>query len=222
MARIVARIGRHQRRLVSCEIPLHRGGRGPAQNRGRTSLAVRRLPRRRARIMDEPTAPVSPDPPLQSYGAEKSRIEPAPDHAEQSLADLVDDAVPRRSYEMLPMVGLGGSAGSIAALQGFISEPRRVDDALRESEALFRTIVTQAAAGVAHIDLHGRMTLVNARFALIAGCSFRGAHRHVGVRDRPSRRSGQADRRVPPPRRRRDGPSRWSCATCAATARSSG
>ncbi|MFL6662352.1 MAG: chemotaxis protein CheB, partial [Rhizobacter sp.] len=33
----------------------------------------------------------------------------------------VDDAVPARSYQMLPMVGLGGSAGSIAALQGFFS-----------------------------------------------------------------------------------------------------
>ena len=70
--------------------------------------------------MDEPTAPIPPDPPP-SYGAEESRIEPAPDHAEQSLADLVDDAVPRRSYEMLPMVGLGGSAGSIAALRGFFA-----------------------------------------------------------------------------------------------------
>ncbi|MEO5845853.1 MAG: PAS domain-containing sensor histidine kinase [Caldimonas sp.] len=44
-----------------------------------------------------------------------------------------------------------------------------MSEALRESEALFRTIVMQAAAGVAHIDLEGRITLVNARFALIAG-----------------------------------------------------
>ncbi len=50
-----------------------------------------------------------------------------------------------------------------------ISERRRVGDALRESEALFRTIVAAAAAGVAHIDLEGRIMLVNARFALIAG-----------------------------------------------------
>ena len=47
--------------------------------------------------------------------------QPAPDHAEEDLADVVDDAVPSRSYEMLPMVGLGGSAGSIAALQGFFA-----------------------------------------------------------------------------------------------------
>ena len=51
-------------------------------------------------------------------GAE-ARIEPSPDHGEEELADIVDDAVPTRSYAMLPMVGLGGSAGGIAALQAF-------------------------------------------------------------------------------------------------------
>ena len=50
-----------------------------------------------------------------------------------------------------------------------ISERRRVSEALRESEALFRSIVSQAAAGVAHTDLEGRITLVNARFGLITG-----------------------------------------------------
>jgi two-component system, chemotaxis family, CheB/CheR fusion protein len=51
-------------------------------------------------------------------GAE-ARIEPGPDHAEEQLAETIDDAVPTRSYAMLPMVGLGGSAGGIAALQAF-------------------------------------------------------------------------------------------------------
>ena len=68
--------------------------------------------------MDEPTAPLSPDPPPP---AEQPRLQPVPDHAEQALADVVDDAVPSRSYEMMPMVGLGGSAGSIAALQAFFA-----------------------------------------------------------------------------------------------------
>ena len=103
-----------------------------------------------------------------------------------------------------------------------ISERRRVSEALRESEALFRTIVTQAAAGVAHIDLDGRITLVNARFAPDRRAHARGAGRHVGVRARPSRRPGRAHRGVPPPRRRRRRRSRWRCATCAATAASSG
>ncbi len=40
-----------------------------------------------------------------------------PDHAEEEFADLTDDAVPTRGYEMTPLVGLGGSAGAIPALQ---------------------------------------------------------------------------------------------------------
>ena len=84
-----------------------------------------------------------------------------------------------------------------------ISERRRVSEALRESEALFRTIVTQAAAGVAHIDLDGRITLVNARFALIAGHT---PEPLVGTREcdlvHPGR-PGEERRGVRPPRRRR-------------------
>ena len=43
----------------------------------------------------------------------------APDFIEQDSPDTIDNIVPTRGYEMLPMVGLGGSAGSIAALQEF-------------------------------------------------------------------------------------------------------
>ncbi|MDQ6639514.1 MAG: PAS domain S-box protein [Pseudomonadota bacterium] len=70
--------------------------------------------------MDEATAPLPPDLPLR-YGVDEARLEPTPDHAEEALAELVDDAVPGRSYDMLPMVGLGGSAGGLAALQAFFA-----------------------------------------------------------------------------------------------------
>ena len=43
--------------------------------------------------------------------------DPSPDRAEEDLADLIDDAVPTRGHAMIPLVGLGGSAGSIPALQ---------------------------------------------------------------------------------------------------------
>src|SRR5215203_4604590 len=43
----------------------------------------------------------------------------SPDHAEVELAEVIDDPVPTRGYDMLPLVGLGGSAGSIPALQTF-------------------------------------------------------------------------------------------------------
>jgi two-component system CheB/CheR fusion protein len=45
--------------------------------------------------------------------------EAIPDSAEEALAELIDDAVPTRGYQMLPLVGLGGSAGAIPALQQF-------------------------------------------------------------------------------------------------------
>ncbi|MBS1133322.1 MAG: putative histidine kinase, hybrid [Burkholderiaceae bacterium] len=46
-------------------------------------------------------------------------VDLTPNHAEQALAEQFDDAVPTVGYETLPMVGLGGSAGSIPALQTF-------------------------------------------------------------------------------------------------------
>ncbi len=52
-----------------------------------------------------------------------------------------------------------------------ITVRRNAEDALRESETQFRTIVNQAAAGVFHTDIEGRITLVNARFAQIVGRS---------------------------------------------------
>src|SRR5687767_12949698 len=58
---------------------------------------------------------------LAGAGDDEPRIEPSPDHAEEELAPLFDNVVPARSYSMLPMVGLGGSAGSIASLQAFFA-----------------------------------------------------------------------------------------------------
>src|SRR4051812_17741221 len=53
----------------------------------------------------------------EAKGAEPPQ--PAPDARDSALEKDLDDPVPARGYEMLPMVGLGGSAGSIQALQQF-------------------------------------------------------------------------------------------------------
>jgi two-component system CheB/CheR fusion protein len=50
-----------------------------------------------------------------------------------------------------------------------ITARREAEDTLRESEARFRAIVSQAAAGVANVDLAGRITLANPRFCEITG-----------------------------------------------------
>ena len=44
-----------------------------------------------------------------------------PDEAEQVLAERIDDMVPSHGYQQVPVVALGGSAGSIEALQAFFS-----------------------------------------------------------------------------------------------------
>ncbi len=45
-----------------------------------------------------------------------------PDQVEQELGLAIDNIVPSFGYQQLPMVGLGGSAGSIRALQAFFEE----------------------------------------------------------------------------------------------------
>jgi two-component system CheB/CheR fusion protein len=44
-----------------------------------------------------------------------------PDGAEEDLADQIDNIVPSYGYKKVPVVGLGGSAGSIEALQAFFT-----------------------------------------------------------------------------------------------------
>src|SRR4051812_34096808 len=44
-----------------------------------------------------------------------------PDSVEEDLADEIDDLVPSHGYRKVPVVGLGGSAGSIEALQEFFT-----------------------------------------------------------------------------------------------------
>ena len=57
---------------------------------------------------------------MSEHGIEVVSIRgPVPDLAEEALADQLDDPVPSYGYDLLPMVGLGGSAGSIQALQEF-------------------------------------------------------------------------------------------------------
>src|SRR4051794_20644498 len=42
-----------------------------------------------------------------------------PDFIEQDFPEEIDNVVPTRGYQMTPMVGLGGSAGSVQALTEF-------------------------------------------------------------------------------------------------------
>jgi two-component system CheB/CheR fusion protein len=54
-----------------------------------------------------------------AQGSAASPVSPAPDGAEQEEADLIDPPYPGHGSHHHPMVGLGGSAGSIKAIQAF-------------------------------------------------------------------------------------------------------
>src|SRR5207237_716069 len=54
-----------------------------------------------------------------SHPIDESLPPVAPDFIEQDWPDELDNIVPTRGYQMMPMVGLGGSAGSIQPLIEF-------------------------------------------------------------------------------------------------------
>lgn len=77
---------------------------------------------RRVRPADiTPTRMSDPEPNLEeaSVPHEGSTGSTSPDLIEDECGHLFDDIVPSRGYHMVPMVGIGGSAGSIAPLQDF-------------------------------------------------------------------------------------------------------
>src|SRR3954464_3199210 len=68
--------------------------------------------------MSTPTEP--PEQPDRAPATGLPRV--SPDRVEEELGSEIDNIVPSRGYEMPPMIGLGGSAGSIVALQRFFAK----------------------------------------------------------------------------------------------------
>ena len=61
------------------------------------------------------------DPSQPEHDASSGLPSITPDVVEQDHGDEIDNIVPTRGYQMLPVVALGGSAGSIPALQRFFA-----------------------------------------------------------------------------------------------------
>ena len=87
-------------------------------------------------------------------------------------------------YEHLPLQGKDGRRHEIEVVANLydedgraviqcnvrdITERKRMEIALRKSEARFEAIIAQATAGIAELDLTGKFTLVNDRFCTIVG-----------------------------------------------------
>ena len=62
-------------------------------------------------------------------------------------------------------------AVALRKLENEIAQRRRMEEALRESEAPFRATFEQAAVGMAHLALDGRFLRINQRFCDILGYS---------------------------------------------------
>jgi two-component system, chemotaxis family, CheB/CheR fusion protein len=87
-------------------------------------------------------------------------------------------------YEHLPLKGKDGVSHEVEVVANLydedgrsviqcnvrdITDRKRMEDALRQSEGRFQAIVAQATAGIATLDLLGKFTLVNERFCEITG-----------------------------------------------------
>jgi hypothetical protein len=77
----------------------------------------------------------------------------SPDVVEQEQGEEFDDIVPSKAYDMLPVVGLGGSAGSIQALRQFF-------EVMPEESGMAFVVVLHLAPENASImdDILGRTT----------------------------------------------------------------
>ena len=75
-----------------------------------------------------------------------------------------------------PVLGAAGQVLSGSAIARDVSERRRAERALQQSERRLAAIIEQAAMGLAQTDLDGRFELVNPRFCQIVGRSAEALH----------------------------------------------
>ena len=62
-----------------------------------------------------------------------------------------------------------GAVVGIVGVSSDITERKRAEEALQESEERYRAIVDRAMVGVAHADLDGNFTIVNQKYCDITG-----------------------------------------------------
>lgn len=68
-----------------------------------------------------------------------------------------------------PRIDRNGQYLGMIGVNVDVTEAREAEKALRDSEAELQAMVDQASAGIARVDLNGRITKINARFAEILG-----------------------------------------------------
>ena len=74
-----------------------------------------------------------------------------------------------RRWFLMTVTPLNGGAGGAVIMHVNITERKRAEDAIRESEARFRGTFEQAAVGIAHVSPEGRFLRVNDKLCAIVG-----------------------------------------------------
>ncbi len=81
-----------------------------------------------------------------------------------------------------PRIGRKGEFLGMIGVNLDVTDARAAEKALRDSETQLQAMVDQASAGIARVDLNGRITMINARFAEILGVTPEAAI-GIGTRD---------------------------------------
>ena len=100
------------------------------------------------------------------------------------------------SLTVSPIVDSQGRVVGGSKIARDITERRQAEEALRESEERFRSIFTQALAGIAQTDLTGRFVQVNQRYCDIVGRSAEELYRAAPAGHHPPRRPAKKPQAV--------------------------
>ncbi len=78
------------------------------------------------------------------------------------------DGTPFWTYARITALGRGGKRYWVC-VQEDITDRRQAEEALRESEEQYRAVYSQAASGIAEVDMDGRFTRANDRYCEVVG-----------------------------------------------------
>lgn len=127
---------------------------------------------RQDELIGQPIEVLVPD--RQREGHERHRASYLPRPVSRLMGPGLDLAARRKDGSELPVeislspLQLDGGVMIISAIRD-VSERKRMEQALRLSEATYRSTFENAAVGIAHVDLDGRWLEVNGRLCALLG-----------------------------------------------------
>jgi PAS domain S-box-containing protein len=93
----------------------------------------------------------------------------ASERCDEDPNQLADGTIQWLQWEAIPWRKAGGEIGGMILLTQVITERKRAEEALTESETLFRTIFENSGSAMALIDMHGQLVKYNPALQRILG-----------------------------------------------------